>query len=112
MRGRLRTLPAAAGAALLLAALGGCGERSDAPRHPGAAVYQRHCFACHQAGIAGAPRFADREAWAPRLAKGREALIESVRRGMPPGMPARGACATCDDQALADAVDYMLIYLQ
>lgn len=96
----------------LAAALGGCGEAPGETVHPGKDIYQRHCFACHQAGIAGAPRFGDKEAWESRLAAGREAMIDNVKRGMAPGMPPRGACASCDDQALADAVDFMLLYLQ
>jgi cytochrome c5 len=109
MRMRLRV--SALGLALA-AALGGCGEAPSEDVHPGKDIYQRHCFACHQAGIAGAPRFGDKETWAPRLAAGREAMIDNVKRGMAPGMPPRGACASCDDQELADAVDFMLLYVE
>ena len=95
------------GALGLALALVGCGGR-DGAEHPGKAVYQRHCFACHQAGVAGAPRFGDKDVWAPRLAKGRATLVANVKQGMTPGMPPRGACASCTDEALARAVDFMV----
>lgn len=97
---------------LLLASIAaGCGGADD-QEHPGKAVYVRHCFACHQSGVAGAPKLGDKEEWAPRLAKGRDALVDNVIQGMTPGMPPRGACATCTDEALGLAVDYMLVDAQ
>lgn len=106
--GRPARLAALCGVAL---ALCGCGGERP-PAHPGKAIYQRHCFACHQAGVAGAPELGDQAAWAPRLAKGRDALNANVKRGMMPGMPPRGACASCTDEALALAVDFMLAELE
>ena len=90
-----------------LALLAGCGSAPEEDEHPGKAVYLRHCFACHQAGLAGAPKFGDRDAWAPRIAQGAETMLENVVRGMAPGMPPRGACPACDDEALEAAVDYL-----
>ena len=91
-----------------LTLLAGCGSAPEENEHPGKAVYLRYCFACHQAGLAGAPKFADRDAWAPRIAQGADAMLENVVRGMAPGMPPRGACPACDDEALAAAVDYLV----
>ena len=79
------------------------------PPHAGEAVYQRYCFSCHAAGVAGAPRFGDGEAWAPRIAKGRDQMLRSTIEGMPPAMPERGLCFDCSDAELADAIDYMLV---
>ena len=76
-------------ATLTLAALLGCSPASDEPEHPGKAVYLRYCFSCHQAGIAGAPKLGDQEAWQPRIAQGRDAMLDNVKRGMVPGMPPR-----------------------
>ena len=90
------------------AALTGCGMGKDRAQHPGHEVYQRYCYPCHQAGVAGAPKLGDAAAWADRLAQGRAVMIDNVKRGMPPGMPPRGACASCDDEALAAAVDFMV----
>ena len=75
-------------------ALTGCGAGdggeggSAGVTDAGAATYQRYCFSCHQAGVAGAPRIGDVEAWAPRIAKGPDALLISTIQGVPPGMPA------------------------
>lgn len=74
----------------------------------GQAVYERYCFSCHTPGIAGAPKPGDAEAWAPRLAKGREALLQVTLAGITPGMPAKGMCFDCSDAELAAAIDYMI----
>ena len=86
----------------------GCGPNSDQPEHPGKAVYLRYCFSCHQAGIAGAPKLGDQKAWQRRIAQGRDVMFENLKRGMPPGMPPRGACPSCDDETLAAALDYLV----
>ncbi len=90
--------------------LGACGEGAGptAAAHPGEDTYNRYCFSCHQGGIAGAPRFGDAEAWAPRIAKGPELLLESTKAGIAPGMPAMGLCTSCTEQELKDVIDYML----
>ncbi len=88
-------------------ALAGCGG-NDVAEHPGKKTYERYCFSCHHAGVAGAPKFGDPEGWDWRLKKGREALLDSVVAGMPPAMPAKGLCNVCDEQRLADALDYLL----
>ena len=90
------------------AATGGCRPGDEIPEHPGKAVYLRHCYACHHAGVAGAPKFGEKNAWTNRLAGGRAALIANVQRGMAPSMPPRGACGTCSDEELTAAVDFML----
>jgi len=72
----------------------------------GAAIYQRYCFSCHAAGVAGAPRTGDAEAWSTRMAKGRDALLRSTIDGMV-GMPAMGLCFDCSEQELVDAIGHM-----
>ena len=96
----------------LAAALGACGGKPAAPAHPGKAVYLRYCFSCHQAGLAGAPKLGEGEDWESRVAKGTPAMLANVKAGMTPGMPPRGACAGCDDETLAAAVDYMVSELR
>ena len=96
--------------------LAACGEDSSAPESAGEAaakahrsgevIYERYCFSCHAAGVAGAPKLNDAGAWAPRLAKGRDALLRSTIDGMT-GMPAMGLCFDCSEQELADAIDYL-----
>ncbi len=95
---------------LAAVALSGCGEGGEvAQAHPGEDTYNRSCFSCHAGGVGGAPIPGDAEAWAPRIAKGRAALVQSVKDGMPPGMPPMGLCMSCTDEDLAQAVDYMLV---
>ena len=62
---------------------------------------------CHANGVAGAPIFGKADAWAARIAKGNDALYNSVINGLNV-MPAKGACATCTDEELKKAVDYMI----
>ena len=59
-------------------------------------------------GIAGAPKVGNAEQWAPRIAKGTEALLAASIAGIPPGMPPRGLCDQCSDAELTAAIDYMI----
>ncbi|MCH2336701.1 MAG: c-type cytochrome [Pseudomonadales bacterium] len=87
----------------------GCGVSTEqAETDMGKETYLRYCFSCHQGGVAGAPSLGDVEAWAPRLDKGRDVLLQSVIDGIPPAMPIRGLCNSCSDEELAASVDYML----
>lgn len=81
---------------------------SEAAPLPGLAIYNRSCVSCHSMGAAGAPRLGDKTAWAPRIAKGRDALLQSVLHGVPPGMPAKGLCTTCSDDELRQVIAYMI----
>jgi cytochrome c5 len=89
--------PAAAPAAVKVAEAGSAGK----------ATYDSACTACHAAGVAGAPKFGDKAAWAPRLAQGAPALHNSALKGKG-AMPAKGGNATLSDDAVKAAVDYML----
>lgn len=73
----------------------------------GQKIYQASCQSCHAAGIAGAPKLGDKEAWAPRIAKGEEALLGSVTNGLN-AMPPKGACMSCSEDDLRAAVAYMV----
>ena len=44
-------------------------------------VFAAVCTACHTAGVAGAPKLGDAGAWAPRIATGHEALLNSALKG-------------------------------
>jgi cytochrome c5 len=70
--------------------------------------FNKSCATCHNAGIAGAPKFADAAAWAPRVEKGMEALYASTINGLPPAMPQKGMCFSCSDDELRALVDYMV----
>jgi cytochrome c5 len=73
----------------------------------GQKIYQTYCQACHAAGVAGAPKLGDKQAWVPRIAKGEDAPLTSVKNGLN-NMPPKGACMTCSDAELRAAVAYMI----
>ena len=54
---------------------------ANRPMKAGQEVYKAQCAACHDAGLAGAPKFADAGAWAPRIKTGYEALLNSALKG-------------------------------
>jgi cytochrome c5 len=73
----------------------------------GKKVYDSSCMACHSTGAAGAPKLGDKAAWAPRIAQGIDTLHTHAVTGIR-AMPPRGTCATCSDDDLKAAVDYMV----
>jgi cytochrome c5 len=58
-------------------------EIRDANRQlkTGEEVFKAQCSACHTSGAAGAPKFGDATAWAPRVKTGYEALLTSAVKG-------------------------------
>lgn len=78
----------------------------------GEAIYRKYCINCHQGSLPGSPVLGKQEDWEGRLEKGRDALIENVRTGIPPKMPIMGSCTNCTDEELGNAVDYMLNALE
>jgi len=76
-------------------------------------VYQTFCFACHGTGVNNAPVYANAEAWAPRIAKGVDALYESAVNGFNNGaMPAKGLCMACSADDIKATVDYLVEAVQ
>ena len=88
--------PAAAPANVVAAAGSGAGE----------ALYKQACFACHAAGVAGAPKFGDKTAWAPRIQTGLDMLTASVIKGKG-AMPPKGGSAASEGDSHS-AVEYMV----
>lgn len=72
----------------------------------GERVYHSKCSACHEAGVAGAPKVHTNE-WDERLSKGIDALVESVVNGLG-AMPPMGTCLDCSNDDLKLAIEYML----
>ncbi len=68
------------------------------------------CVACHAAGVAGAPKLGDAEAWGPRIEQGTDALYQSVFNGKGV-MPPRGGSSASDEEIMA-VVDYMVSQAQ
>ena len=79
----------------------------------GEVPYKRACAACHDQGVAGAPKLGDRAAWAPRIKQGKDALYTVGLKGKPgTGMMARGGNASLSDADVTAAVDYMVSKVQ
>ncbi|MDO6564796.1 c-type cytochrome [Amphritea sp. 1_MG-2023] len=79
---------------------------ASAAARSGSDVYNASCTACHASGVLGAPKFGTSD-WADRGAKGMETLMQSALNGLN-AMPARGTCASCSDEEIQAAVQYML----
>ena len=54
---------------------------ANRPLQAGDAVYKAQCAACHDAGLAGAPKIGDTAAWAARISTGYDALLNSALKG-------------------------------
>ena len=73
----------------------------------GSDVYDRFCHTCHSTGLNEAPKLGDAEAWAPRVSKGMDALLQTTKTGLNL-MPMMGLCMACSDAELQAAIDYMI----
>jgi len=72
----------------------------------GEQVVRGQCYKCHEKGVGGAPKIGERNAWAPRLKQGMDALVASAIRGHG-GMPPRGDKADLTDGEIRAAINYM-----
>ena len=73
----------------------------------GEVVYNQGCAACHDAGLAGAPMFANQDQWTDRNSKGLEVLTANAYNGYN-AMPAKGMCMDCSELEIERSVQYML----
>jgi cytochrome c5 len=77
----------------------------------GKKVFDGACAACHGAGIAGAPKFGDKAAWAPRVAQGAATLYTHAINGFQGKagvMPPKGGAMNLSDAEIKAAVDTMV----
>ncbi|EKU84033.1 c-type cytochrome [Massilia timonae] len=81
---------------------------ANAPRvlQAGGAVYAATCAACHDSGMAGAPKTGDNGAWGARLAQGYDTLLKHAIEGIR-AMPARGGNPDLDNLEVERAVVFM-----
>ncbi len=82
-------------------------EAAPAQVRDGQQVYQAACGVCHQAGVAGAPKFGDKAAWAPRIELGIDTLYTSSLKGKG-AMPPKGGQTALSDAEIKAAVDYIV----
>lgn len=77
----------------------------------GTQVYDVACKACHDSGLAGAPKAGDAAAWQPRVAKGKPTLYQHAVEGFTGSagvMPPKGGRTDISDELVHQAVDHML----
>lgn len=83
---------------------------ANAPRtyKTGEEVYKAVCVTCHGTGAAGAPKFGNKDDWAPRIAQGYDTLLKTALSGKG-AMPPRGGTNPDDvsDYEIARAIAYM-----
>lgn len=89
------------------AAAAGPAAKAAALSVDGKKVYETTCVACHAAGVANAPKFGDKAAWAMHLMHGVEHLHENALKGIR-AMPPKGGNLTLSDAEVRAAVDYMV----
>ena len=69
--------------------------------------YNKTCVVCHAAGAAGAPKTGVPADWESRMAKGMDAMVESVDKGMN-AMPPKGMCFDCSADDFKALIEYMV----
>jgi len=83
------------------------GKAAPAAVADGKKVYESTCIACHGSGVANAPKYGDKKAWAMHLMHGNEHLYDNALKGLG-AMPPRGGNLTLSDAEVKAGVDYMV----
>jgi cytochrome c5 len=99
--------PAAAPAAAAAPVATASAAAAPAAASDGKKIYETTCVACHGAGIAGAPKFGDKAAWAPHIKEGMPAMYAVALKGKG-AMPPKGGNMGLSDADVKAAVDYMV----
>src|SRR5690606_18387794 len=73
-------------------------QTASAASADGKKVYDATCMVCHATGVAGAPKYGDKAAWAPRIATGEETLVKHSITGIRAMPPRGGNGSLSDDQ--------------
>ena len=82
------------------------GATEELAANAGEELYNAQCSACHAGGLLNAPKFGDKEAWAPRIAKGKETLYMHSAKGF--NQMSAQASAEVSEERVHAAVDYMI----
>tara|TARA_B100000780_G_scaffold123960_1_gene86956 strand:+ start:13575 stop:14060 length:486 start_codon:yes stop_codon:yes gene_type:complete len=67
------------------------------------AIIKANCAMCHAGGLMGAPKIGDASQWAPRIAQGKEMLVNNAIKGIRM-MPAKGGNARLTNAEVSAAV--------
>jgi cytochrome c5 len=84
----------------------GAASGATAGARSGEDIVKSSCLACHQAGVANAPKVGDKAAWAPRIKTGLNGMLAVAVKGKG-AMPPRGGVADLSDLELARAIVVM-----
>jgi cytochrome c5 len=71
-----------------------------------AEIYNRSCRSCHTVAATGSPLTGDTAAWAPRMEKGMNTLVDNVINGFG-GMPPFGLCMDCEPAQFEELILFM-----
>ena len=69
-------------------------------------IFDTTCKSCHGVPASGAPQAGDSKAWAPRVAQGKDALIDHAINGFK-GMPPMGMCPQCSEKDFTALIEMM-----
>ena len=83
------------------------GDDSSHDLAAGEAAYKTACFACHDFGVAGAPKLGDKAAWSQRIPLGFDALLNTALNGKG-AMPAKGGATQLSNAEVANIVAFMM----
>ena len=81
-------------------------ETGDSGSISGEKIAQKNCALCHSSGMMNSPKIGDKEQWAPRIAQGKEMLVNNAIKGIGV-MPAKGGNTSLSDAEVAAAVVWM-----
>jgi cytochrome c5 len=84
----------------------GAGGGAAAGTRTGEEIVKAVCTACHQAGVANAPKLGDKAQWAPRIEQGLNTLVASVVKGKG-AMPPKAGDPSLTDEEIERAVVLM-----
>jgi len=82
-------------------------QQQAAVNPAGEKLYKSTCFACHGTGVAGAPKFGDKAAWAKYIETGVDAMVQVAMQGKG-AMPPKGGAAAASEADIRAAVEYMV----
>lgn len=104
--GEAAPAPAAPVADAAPAAAAAVAAAPEAAGNVGKDLYDKTCVTCHSSGIAGAPKFGDKAAWAPFIAQGMDTMVAKATKGVN-AMPPKGG-STASDADFKAAIQYMV----